>query len=297
VPRRHAFTLIELLVIIGILGVLVGLLLPAVQKVREAAARAKCQNNLKQLGLALHQYHDDQGALPPGHRSFAHPDRMPFSGWTLSALPYLEQQPLSDNALAAYRAWFIPFVNPPHSGLSTVVRVFTCPSDPRVVTAQVSQRTKTLVAFTSYLGVSGRDYSTRDGVLYQDSRVRFEEVADGLSNTLMMGERPPSADLQFGWWYAGVGQRLTGSAELILGVREANLQLVVSGSKCGPGNYPFKPGSFADPCAMFHYWSPHPGGANFLLADGSVHFLRYGANDLLPALASRAGGEVAALPD
>src|SRR5438105_4667040 len=103
-PRR-AVTLIELLVVIAIIGVLVGLLLSAVQRVREAAARAKCQNNIRQLGLALHQYHDVRNSFPQGHHRLAliRYEPMPFSGWTLSVLPYLEQQPLYDQAVAAYR--------------------------------------------------------------------------------------------------------------------------------------------------------------------------------------------------
>ncbi len=294
---RSAFTLIELLVVIAIIAVLVGLLLSAVQNVRAAAARVKCQNNVKQLALALHQYHDAHHQLPPGHRSLFNRDLMPFSGWTLSVLPYVEQQALHEQARQAYRANPLPFANPPHTGLSTVVGVFVCPSDGRAATPQVSQRTHNTVAFTCYLGVSGKDYKSKDGVLHQDSRLNLLSVTDGTSNTLMLGERPPSADFQFGWWYAGVGQRLTGSAEMILGVREANLQPVVSGSACGPGNYPFVPGRFDDPCGLFHFWSPHPGGANFALADGSVRFLSYSANDVLPTLASRAGGEAAGVPE
>lgn len=153
------------------------------------------------------------------------------------------------------------------------------------------------MALTSYLGVSGRDYKTKDGLLFQDSAVRFGDVTDGLSNTLLLGERPPSADQQLGWWYAGNGQVGTGSAEMILGVREHNLLPVVSGSVCGPGAWPYIAASgVSDPCGTFHYWSLHPGGANFALADGSVRFLSYSANDVLPALASRAGGGVAS-PD
>lgn len=294
---RRAFTLLELLVVIAIVAILTGLIVPAVQRVRETAARAKCQNNLKQLALALHQYHDQNNALPPGHRSFSNPDKMPFSAWTLSILPYVEQPSLYNTARSAYAASFYPFVNPPHTGLSAVVPIFNCPSDSRVTAPQVSKKTNHLVAFTSYLGVSGRDYSTKDGVLYPDSSVNLSAITDGTSNTLLLGERPPSDDFQFGWWYAGAGQRGTGSADMILGVREANLQPVVSGSTCGPGNYPFKPSRFDDPCGLFHYWSPHTDGANFAFADGSVHFLPYSANDVLPALASRAGGEVVAVPD
>jgi prepilin-type processing-associated H-X9-DG protein len=215
----------------------------------------------------------------------------------LSALPYLEQNALYKQSLDAYATNGFPFTNPPHIGLSTPLKVFACPSDPRVPGPQVSQRTHAFVAFTSYLGVSGLNYSTQDGVLFQDSKIRFAEIMDGTSSTLMLGERPPSSDLQFGWWYAGIGQRTTGSADLILGVNEVNLQPILPGSPCGPGAYPFSPGSFSDPCAMFHYWSPHPGGANFAFADGSVRLIRYSANPIMPALASRAGGEVATFTD
>jgi prepilin-type N-terminal cleavage/methylation domain-containing protein/prepilin-type processing-associated H-X9-DG protein len=298
--RRHlsAFTLIELLVVIAIISVLIGLLLSAVQKVRAAAARIDCQNRLKQLALALHHYHDARNGLPPGHRSPAHPDRMPYSGWTVSALPYLEQPTLAAQVAVAYRADPYPFHNPPHTGLATVVPAFVCPMDGRVVSPQAGQRSGFPVAFTSYLGIAGRDAAfARDGMLYQNSSTRLLDATDGTSNTLLLGERPPSHDYQFGWWYAGVGQRFTGSADLVLGVREPNLQPVVSGSPCGPGNYPFRDSRFADPCGMFHFWSPHTGGANFALTDGSVRFLAYSADPVMPALATRAGGEAVAPPE
>ena len=301
-PRKHpdsrpAFTLIELLVVIAISSILMGLLLSAVQQVRGAAARAKCSNNLHQLALALHQYHDIALSLPPGQRSFSNPDRLRYTGWTLSILPYVEQDALYGRSRASYQTQPLPFGPSPHVGLSTPVAVFACPSDSRAPGPQTSTKTKELAALTCYLGVSGKDYTSRDGVLFQDSRVRFADITDGLSNTLMLGERPASADLQFGWWYAGVGQSGTGSADLILGVREQNLQPIMAGSPCGPGAYPFSPGAFNDPCAMFHFWSPHSGGAQFAFADGSVRFLRYSADSVMPALASRAGGEVASVPE
>lgn len=151
---NHAgFTLVELLVVIAIIAVLIGLLLPAVQKVRDAAARIECQNNLKQLALALHQYHDTRHSLPPGHRSLLHPEKMPYSGWTLSILPYIEQAALHASSRAAYKKQIRPFVNPPHQGLSTVVGTFVCPADGRAAEAQTAPRTQELVAFTCYLGV------------------------------------------------------------------------------------------------------------------------------------------------
>ncbi len=291
---REAFTLLELLVVIAIIGILMGLVLAAVQQVRSAAARTACQNNVKQLALALHLYHDANNALPVGHRSAS--SAMPFTGWTLDILPYIEQQNVYSESLAAFRITSQSFANPPHIHRSTVIKTYTCPSDGRVRSPQVSQRTRNFVAFTSYLGVSGKDYSSKDGVLYQNQAVALAAITDGTSNTLMLGERPPSTDFQFGWWYAGIGQRLSGSADLILGVREQNLQPVVSGSTCGPGAYPFRASQFSDQCGMFHFWSPHPGGANFAFSDGSVRFLTYGTNTIMPQLASRAGDEVVDIP-
>jgi prepilin-type processing-associated H-X9-DG protein/prepilin-type N-terminal cleavage/methylation domain-containing protein len=290
---RWAFTLVELLVVIAIIGILIGLLLSAVQNVRLAAARADCQNRVKQLALALHHHHDAHHALPVGHRSFFNRDLKPYTGWTMDLLPYIEQENLAREIAPAFRVMLMPFASPPHVHATTVVKAYTCPADPRITTPQVSLKTNNRVAFTSFLGVSGRDFETKDGVFLQDKRFGLNAITDGTSSTLLIGERPPSADYQFGWWYAGAGQQLSGSADLILGVREQNLQPIVSGSTCGAGAYPFRASRFDNQCGMFHFWSPHPGGANFAFADGSVHFLRYSANDVMPALATRAGGEVA----
>jgi prepilin-type processing-associated H-X9-DG protein/prepilin-type N-terminal cleavage/methylation domain-containing protein len=290
-----AFTLIELLIVIAITSVLMGLLLSAVQQARSTAARLKCQNNIKQIGLAFHMYHDSYGSLPPGHRSLTGAQPLPWSGWPLSLLPNLEQSALFANAQAAYRLTRNPFLNPPHKGLATVVPIYVCPSDARAATAQLAQVSGVVAAFTDYLGVSGKNSSTDDGVLFQDSNVRFADITDGLSNTLLAGERPASTDFQYGWWYAGIGQRFTGSGDMILGVQEVNLLPVKPGT-CGPGAYPYGPGRINNQCDMFHFWSLHPGGANFLFVDGSVHFLPYSAQTIMPALASRAGGEAADAP-
>jgi prepilin-type processing-associated H-X9-DG protein len=135
----------------------------------------------------------------------------------------------------------------------------------------------------------------KDGVLLRDQAIRLSDITDGTSQTLLAGERPPSANFQFGWWYAGAGQRFTGSADMILGVRERNLLQVTKGS-CPPGTYSFISGRTDDQCDMFHFWSLHSGGANFVFADGSVHFLGYAADSILPALASRAAGDIPAGP-
>jgi prepilin-type N-terminal cleavage/methylation domain-containing protein len=294
---RYAFTLLELLVVLAIIAVLMGLILPAVQRVRDAAARVSCANNLHQLGLAAHQYHDTMGSLPPGMRSPAVRNQpYPFASWLTMLLPYVEQGNLWNATVTAYRQSRSPFKNPPHVGLATVVPTFACPADPRSRQVQFAPRDKFYVALTSYLGVEGRDLYSCDGVLFRDSAIRFADITDGSSNTLLAGERPASADLQFGWWYAGAGQRFSGSAEMVLGVREPNLMPVTKGS-CPPGIYSFAPGRLDNPCDMFHFWSPHIGGAFFLFADGSAHFLSYSAAALLPALASRAGGEPVVLFD
>jgi hypothetical protein len=99
----------------------------------------------------------------------------------------------------AYRVSNNPFNNPPHVGLATVIPTYVCPSDGRPFTTQVSQQSGHIVALTSYLGVLGKDVLTLDGVLFADSRTRIADITDGTSNTLLVGERPPSADYQFGW--------------------------------------------------------------------------------------------------
>src|ERR1043166_6874621 len=189
--RRHGATLIEILVAIAIIAILIGLLIPAVQKVRDAAARTECSNHLKQLGLAIHSYHDQQKMLPSGVRS-RNPRRL--STWLTHILPYVEQENLWTSTEKAFIDSSLPFNNPPHIGLSTVVPVYICPSDGRVAQPQHSRRSRHLVAFTSYLGVSGRDLTTLDGVFFRDSRICMADVTDGTSNTLMVGERPPSLD-------------------------------------------------------------------------------------------------------
>jgi len=291
-PNRSAFTLIELLVVIAIISTLMGLLLSAVQRIREAAARAKCQNNVKQIALALHHCHDTFHRLPPGHRTLFDAERRPFTGWALDVLPFLEQPSVHLEAMAAFQSEPWPFVNPPHKHMSTVLPIFVCPSDITSAENRFASRTMIQVAFTCYLGVSGKSYLARDGMLFQESRTRLIDATDGTSNTLLLGERPPPPDYQFGWWYAGVGIHLSGAADLTLGVRESNLPPIVPGAEmCPPGTYPFMAGSSNNQCSMFHFWSLHSGGANFAFADGSVRFLRYSADAVLPALASRAGGE------
>jgi prepilin-type processing-associated H-X9-DG protein len=291
---RVAFTLLELLVIVAIIAVLIGLLLPAVQRVRDAANRTTCRNNLRQIGLALHGYHDSYAVLPPGCSLLGGRSPYPFVSWNARVLPWLEQAKQWELVIQAY-AKDREFRSAAHTTYREVpIKTFACPTDWRVFqpsTAFGAFR----VAFTSYLGVEGLDYLTPTGCLYLDSRTHLADVIDGLSNTLLVGERPPSVDEQWGWLYAGQGEALCGSVDMVLGVRERNVSPLAT--QCWGGPYEFGPGSFNNLCDTFHFWSPHGQGSHFLLADGSVRFLNYSAAPLMPALASRAGGETVQFPD
>jgi prepilin-type processing-associated H-X9-DG protein/prepilin-type N-terminal cleavage/methylation domain-containing protein len=296
--RRYAFTLMESIVVIAILTIVVGLLLIGLQGARESANRLKCENNLKQVALAVQMYHDYQGSFPSGMRYQGGKDPYLFMTWMTELLPYLEQQSLWDHTLAAYGLSRNPFDDYPHVGMATVMPVFTCPSDGRAAHVQYSDAEQIYVAMSSFLGVEGRDLKSCDGILFVDSRIRISDITDGTSQTLLAGERPPSTDLRFGWWYAGAGQNnnaiATGSADSVLGVEEVN---VITGLyPCSTNPSSFGPGQVNNQCDMFHYWSLHPGGANFAFADGSVHFLEYSAAPIMTALASRAGGETIEIP-
>lgn len=290
-PRRSGgFTLIELVVVIAILGVLTGLTLGAIQKARAAAQRTACSNNLRQLGLALHGTHTATGRFPPGVRVWG--DKYPCASWITRILPHLDNAPAYAEALADYAGQPSFSGPPPHRNLARPLAVVLCPAGRKQVGTTAENTT---AAFTYYLGVSGQSGAGRDGMLFYDSAVRLADVGDGASQTLLVGERPPSADNYLGWWYAGTGQQLDGSADFLLSTRDTNRTF--RAPTCPRGPYSFQSGSTDEQCDMFHFWSLHPGGAHFLFADGSVHFLRYAADPILPALATRAGGETVEVPD
>lgn len=293
---RAAFTLIELLVACAVMGILAGIVLPAVQKVREAARRTECVNNLRQVAIAIMNFESTRQKLPTGITTY---DALPHGSttWLAQILPYVEQQNVWDQAVSDYNVDANPFQT--HIGMRTIVPTYQCPSDPASGKVHWTHNNQ-IVATTSYLGVNGTDFTARNGVFFLNSAIRMGDVSDGTSNTLMLGERPPSADLWYGWWYAGRGQSGSGSPDMILGVREINTP-PASGEtnyleSCPYGPYRFTPGKSGQQCDTLHFWSFHPSGANFALCDASVHFVHYGADDIMPQLATRAGDEVFTSP-
>ena len=291
---RRAFTLIELLVALAIVAVLIGLLLPAVQKVRAAAARAQCLNNLKQIALAAHQFEAATGALPPGLGKPGDGERYPHLGWLARLLPYVEQDPLWQTVVDAYayQGDNPDPTSPPHVGFQTPLSLYSCPADDRQGRPHSTHK-GLRVAVGGYLGVAGQNTELTDGVLYLGSRVRLLDIRDGTTNTLLAGERPPSPDYWYGWWYASGFQ---GTGDTTLGVREINDRVDPGVTDCPAGPYSFAAGSPESMCGAFHFWSFHAGGGHFAFCDGSVRFLAYSADPLMPALASRAGGEAVVPP-
>jgi prepilin-type processing-associated H-X9-DG protein len=283
---RAAATLIELLVVIAIVTLLGGLGLAGVQKIRSAAAQVSCANQLKQIGLALHSFHDARRSFPPGTGSEAK-DRYPYLNWHARILPFLEQDAVWREIVEAFRERPNFLYVPPHVHRMTEMRHFVCPADGRT---RVFNRPG-VTAATTFLGSAGTSSFRPNGILFIDSAVRISEVTDGTTHTLLVGERPPSPDGVYGWWYAGWGQGKTGSLDGVIGARETNLREREDDQKCPIGPYAFRAGSASDHCDTFHFWSRHPGGAHFLFADGTVRFVHYGADPILPALATRSGGE------
>jgi prepilin-type N-terminal cleavage/methylation domain-containing protein/prepilin-type processing-associated H-X9-DG protein len=327
-PRRTGFTLIELLVVIAIVAVLIGLLLPAVQKVREAAARMSCQNNLKQLGLAIHNYESANGTLPGLGDS-------PQRQYSIQArvLPFVEQDNLRNLIVQDQDLFFFSgtsTLNPVQEPAArTVVRLFLCPSD--FQSPVFTNYNKATFAGGNYVVNTGsgdpdRLYSDlrlpTDGVFWNSSRVRLTDISDGTSSTLLLSES-----------LLGYGSDTLGAAPVDPRRQAANLSTVAKSQPGGGTNPPLSeslcasatrwsgfrsiawiwgqlpqtgfnayrpPNSPLPHCTsnaqgFFHASSLHPGGVNAVLADGSVRFTRDGiALDTWRALATRAGGEVPA---
>jgi prepilin-type N-terminal cleavage/methylation domain-containing protein/prepilin-type processing-associated H-X9-DG protein len=313
--RRKAFTLIELLVVIAIIGILIALLLPAVQKIREAAARIQCANNLHQLGLAAHNFHDANQHFPsgvnlpggpwsvgPGGKGTAPPAPVPgkFISLFEALLPYVEQGNLY-NQFDFTKNQYANTATPASPG-NQIVKTYLCPSDaaPQQVT-YVSGGFTNYFAANSYVGNPGiigffQTDMTQDGMFYINSSVTMTGISDGTSNTFMFGERlriDPVLDSisslganymesHSGWAWTNQypGWDYLGGAEL-------------------PINYKTPPGTTSDPNFTVSdprfnsYGSGHTAGANFCFADGSVRFLTQTVPLIvLQQLSTRAGGEV-----
>lgn len=312
--RSTAFTLVELLIVIAIIGILIAMLLPAVGSVREAARRTQCRNNMKQLGIALHGYHEAHGALPWGASGVQ--NNVAGGSWGSLLLPHIEQGPAHD--LFDYDLPMADVAN--LQAMKTVVSTYLCPSDPgssepvsiihhaAIPIAEVSR-----TSYFASLGPThvdscadcpdptpsssnyccqgwsfgslpnaglGIEAGTFAGMFARHPvNVRFASVRDGLSNTFMLGE---TLSMQCGFNGAFVNNFSVTSTAIALNILEsdngANTTAALTRS-CG-----FK--------------SQHPGGAMFVMGDGSVHFIDEAIDyKLYNELGSRAGGEVASLPE
>lgn len=302
--NHRAFTLIELLVVIAIIAVLIGLLLPAVQKVRDAAARLQCTNNLKQIGLAMMNYESTYNRFPAGYldnmatnpinvSATANPDPIIGWGWGALILPYLEQETLyksiNINSIAMNNtsAAAIAF-------RKTVIKGFLCPSDDTGLNTFTISGTggNFELAKSSYAGVNGQgelaDFDTALGLgmFLRGRGVSIAEVTDGLSNTLFVGERsskskPATLPGVCTWVGALPGGDLDGESAA----------LYILGHTGEPAD-PHKPNSPTPHAEDFT--SKHSGGVNFLFGDGSVRFITDSIDgQTWVKLGTRQGGEVA----
>jgi prepilin-type N-terminal cleavage/methylation domain-containing protein/prepilin-type processing-associated H-X9-DG protein len=295
--KRRAFTLIELLVVIAIIGVLIALLLPAVQKVREAANRIKCENNLRQYALAAHGFESNYGRFPPAANIIlvGNPPPWPlppegidkYLSLPIELMPYMEQdnifrqlytgsQPQYRNCTAAYN----------NIG-ETVIPILICPSSRNVVENPIctyNNGTKYPMALTCYAGVSGTNYYDFaaaphvNGVFYLDSQTRIADITDGTSQTMLMAERYHELDMMTGTG----GGACIGAWPWVNQFSMEDHTVNTSTPIATPGN-----------SAIYRIGSGHPGGANIAFADGSVHFVTTSTPlDVLRALSTIAGNEV-----
>ncbi len=305
---RRAFTLIELLVVIAIIATLMALLLPAIQKVREAASRIRCQSNLRQICIALHNYHNDHGVLPPGGNSAGNQ-----FGFHVFLLPYLEQTNLhNDSNLLDFSRSYTSNTppNPTISGaMQTRVPLWYCPSFDleKGTHSNFGNIAVYSVHYHGVMGAKGPGYTfqgastpaTRggfadNGVLYRDSAVRLTDIRDGTSNTLAVGEIAWAPERIAGGGYTAhrrgwvQGFDGTGVANTAHSCKNINFGVNVRGYTASPVIEYFNDISFG---------SQHAGGANFVYADGSVRLVPPTVDiALYKAAASRNGGEPVSPP-
>ena len=291
-PRR-GFTLIELLVVIAIIAVLIALLLPAVQQAREAARRSQCKNNLKQMGLALHNYHDTYNLFPSAiFWTDVNKDRAPDTGvghwsWGTMILPQLEQAPLfkkmQPGTLTPLQAY-----NADNNVLRTSLNVFRCPSDPGAPNSPLSDPQRVLAflpagnqlqALSNYVGViddtdcpdnNSTSVNANNGMFSMNKCQAMRDVTDGLSNVLIVGERG-SVDQAPTQWEHGVVYAVNYTTD---GEADSDTSVeMVTGAGSAPINWMVPTGSPDDGQEDENFSSQHSGGAQFLLGDGSVRFV------------------------
>jgi prepilin-type N-terminal cleavage/methylation domain-containing protein/prepilin-type processing-associated H-X9-DG protein len=325
-PPRLGFTLIELLVVIAIIAVLIGLLLPAVQKVREAANRAKCTSSLKQVGLALHAYHDTFNAFPPGqYNGIAIQNNGAFmnrGGWWQMILPYVEQPNLykliyayTTDPLFATKYLYITYAvnndpaNPSNPGRNTIVPLFLCPSDPNSPKDSTFAGNEqgfhgnyvVCAGSTAFNPASSPQGTYLNGLFYVYSKTTISSVTDGTSNTLMGSEIMVVPDTttnpattngnDMRGRYYNMWQGNTWFSTLY----PPNTSAPDRATYCNVANpLPQAPCTKTASAVVESARSYHSGGVNVLFADGSVRFLSNAVDPTIYLnLGTIAGGEVA----